>query len=138
MLIGTPPGDGGSGNEDCQSIRSRFRARRTGKPVSVSLLGNVVDVLEALLERDITPDIVTDQTSAHDPMSYVPNDLSDDAAAEMMQAGRDLLARKIEADQAMEDMEKVFNEMATDSAGVEEMISAELSALKGCVPVAMA
>jgi urocanate hydratase len=46
---------------------------REGKPVSVGLLGNVADVCVALVSRGITPDVVTDQTSAHDPLhGYLP------------------------------------------------------------------
>src|SRR5208283_813598 len=41
-------------------------AKKTGKPISVALLGNIVEVLPALLERGIRPDALTDQTSAHD------------------------------------------------------------------------
>jgi urocanate hydratase len=49
------------------------RARTAGRPVSVGLLGNVVEVLRDLLARGITPDVVTDQTSAHDPVNgYLP------------------------------------------------------------------
>jgi len=48
-------------------------ARKQGKPLSVGLLGNIVDVLHALLERGIKPDALTDQTSAHDPVNgYLP------------------------------------------------------------------
>ena len=48
-------------------------AKKTSKPISVALLGNIVDVLHALLERGIRPDAVTDQTSAHDPVNgYLP------------------------------------------------------------------
>jgi urocanate hydratase len=44
-----------------------------GKPISVGLLGNIVDVLHTLLERGIKPDALTDQTSAHDPVNgYLP------------------------------------------------------------------
>jgi urocanate hydratase len=44
-----------------------------GKPISVALLGNIVDVLPMLLERGIKPDALTDQTSAHDPVNgYLP------------------------------------------------------------------
>ena len=50
-------------------------ARAAGKPVSVGLLGNVVQVLEEMLDRDVTADVVTDQTSAHDPVrGYLPLD----------------------------------------------------------------
>jgi urocanate hydratase len=48
-------------------------AKKNGKPISVALLGNIVDVLHALLERGIKPDALTDQTSAHDPVNgYLP------------------------------------------------------------------
>lgn len=43
------------------------------KPLSVGLLGNIADVLPELLKRGIRPDILTDQTSAHDPVNgYLP------------------------------------------------------------------
>jgi urocanate hydratase len=48
-------------------------AGRKAKPISVGLLGNVVDVLAAMLERGIRPAALTDQTSAHDPVNgYLP------------------------------------------------------------------
>jgi urocanate hydratase len=48
-------------------------AKASGKAISVALRANVVDVLEQLLERGITPDALTDQTSAHDPVNgYLP------------------------------------------------------------------
>jgi urocanate hydratase len=48
-------------------------AKQHGKPLSVALLGNIVDVLDTLLERGIKPDALTDQTSAHDPVNgYLP------------------------------------------------------------------
>ena len=48
-------------------------SKRTGRPVSVGLLGNIVDVLQELLARGVRPDAVTDQTSAHDPVNgYLP------------------------------------------------------------------
>jgi len=44
-----------------------------GKPISVGLLGNAAEVLPELLRRDVRPDAVTDQTSAHDPANgYLP------------------------------------------------------------------
>jgi urocanate hydratase len=47
------------------------------RALSVGLVGNCADVLPELVRRGITPDIVTDQTSAHDPLNgYVPNGLS--------------------------------------------------------------
>jgi urocanate hydratase len=48
-------------------------AKQQGKPLSVALLGNIVDVLGTMLERGIKPDALTDQTSAHDPVNgYLP------------------------------------------------------------------
>ena len=49
------------------------RATAARKPISVALLANVNDVLDALLARGIKPDALTDQTSAHDPVNgYLP------------------------------------------------------------------
>ncbi|RTZ14428.1 urocanate hydratase [Vibrio aquaticus] len=55
-------------------------------PVSVGLLGNAADVFPELVERNITPDVVTDQTSAHDPLNgYLPIGWSMEHAADMRQ-----------------------------------------------------
>ena len=49
------------------------RAHAEGRPVSVGLLGNAADVVPDIVRRGIRPDIVTDQTSAHDPINgYLP------------------------------------------------------------------
>jgi len=48
-------------------------ARDSGEAISVALLGNAAEVLPALIERGVRPDMVTDQTSAHDPLNgYLP------------------------------------------------------------------
>ncbi len=48
-------------------------ANQAGKPVSVGLLANAADVFAELVKRGVTPDVVTDQTSAHDPLNgYLP------------------------------------------------------------------
>jgi len=53
------------------------RSRKSGKPVSVGLLGNACEVLPELLRRGVRPDAVTDQTSAHDPVNgYLPYEWS--------------------------------------------------------------
>jgi urocanate hydratase len=50
-----------------------MEARERGKALSVGLVGNIGDVLEELLKDDLIPDVLTDQTSAHDPLNgYVP------------------------------------------------------------------
>jgi urocanate hydratase len=51
-------------------------ATGAGEALSVGLVGNCAEVLPELVERGVTPDLVTDQTSAHDPLSYVPAGLS--------------------------------------------------------------
>jgi urocanate hydratase len=58
-------------------------AAMSGDAISVGLVGNCAEILPELVERGVTPDLVTDQTSAHDPLNgYVPAGLSlEDAAA---------------------------------------------------------
>jgi urocanate hydratase len=51
-------------------------ARADRHPLSIGLLGNAADVLPRLVELDAPVDIVTDQTPAHDPLSYIPAGLS--------------------------------------------------------------
>ncbi|MGF1690059.1 urocanate hydratase [Photobacterium kagoshimensis] len=61
-------------------------SKQTGKPVSVGLLGNAADVYSELVERNITPDATTDQTSAHDPLNgYLPQGWSLEYAVQMRQ-----------------------------------------------------
>lgn len=55
-------------------------AKRDRKPLSVGLLGNTGEVFPELFNRGIKPDLVTDQTSAHDIMSYVPMGMTVDQA----------------------------------------------------------
>jgi urocanate hydratase len=47
-------------------------AKRDDKPLSIGVVGNAAEVFPELLRRGVPIDIVTDQTSAHDPLSYVP------------------------------------------------------------------
>jgi urocanate hydratase len=50
------------------------RARREGRALSIGLLGNAADILPEMARRGLVPDLLTDQTSAHDPLNgYVPN-----------------------------------------------------------------
>ncbi|MGQ3355270.1 MAG: urocanate hydratase [Phreatobacter sp.] len=49
------------------------RSHKAGKPISVGLLGNAAEVFPEMVARGIRPDVVTDQTSAHDPLNgYLP------------------------------------------------------------------
>jgi urocanate hydratase len=65
------------------ALRRLEAARRARRPLSVGLVGNAADVYRELARRKIAPDLVTDQTSAHDPLhGYVPSDMPlADAAA---------------------------------------------------------
>ncbi|GAA3668495.1 urocanate hydratase [Microbacterium marinilacus] len=54
------------------AVERVLAARAAGEALSVGLVGNSAEVLPLLLERDVTVDIVTDQTSAHDPLAYLP------------------------------------------------------------------
>lgn len=51
-------------------------ALRREEPLSVGLIGNAADIFPRLVEYGVTPDVVTDQTPAHDPLSYVPHDMT--------------------------------------------------------------
>ncbi len=57
-----------------EAVRLALAAKDKGEAVSIGLVGDIGDVLEQLIQDGITPDILTDQTSAHDPMNgYVPH-----------------------------------------------------------------
>lgn len=59
-------------------------AKSSNEPVSVGLLGNAAEILPEILKRNITPDIVTDQTSAHDTLhGYVPHGITYEEAVDL-------------------------------------------------------
>ncbi|MFZ2490886.1 MAG: urocanate hydratase, partial [Thermoanaerobaculia bacterium] len=61
-----------------------LEARDRGEAVSIGVVANAVELLEALIARGIVPDVLTDQTSAHDELTgYVPTAMSYDAALEL-------------------------------------------------------
>ena len=76
------------------------RARTERRALSVGLLGNAADVLPRLLEMGFGADIVTDQTSAHDPLSYVPADMTTEAMDELRRRDPDELIRRSRASMA--------------------------------------
>jgi urocanate hydratase len=64
-----------------EALKLADDAIRKARPLSIALLGNAADVLPELVRRGITPDILTDQTSAHDELNgYVPNGMSHEDA----------------------------------------------------------
>jgi len=80
-------------------------AKAERRPLSVGLVGNAAEVLPELLRREVPVDVVTDQTSAHDPLSYLPagvalEDWHEYAAAkpeEFTTRARESMARHVEA-----------------------------------------
>jgi urocanate hydratase len=65
-----------------EALRWVLEAKASGSALSVGLVGNCAEVLPELVRRGVTPDVVTDQTSAHDALNgYVPAGLSLEAAA---------------------------------------------------------
>lgn len=66
-----------------EALQMLTAAQALGEVVTIGLLGNCSDVFPQIVERQITPDIVTDQTSAHDPLNgYLPNGWSMQYAAQ--------------------------------------------------------
>jgi urocanate hydratase len=58
--------------------------RKSGRAISIGLLGNAADVYPELVRRNIIPDVVTDQTAAHDELNgYVPGGMSYDEALKL-------------------------------------------------------
>jgi urocanate hydratase len=73
-------------------------ARRAKQALSVGLLGNAADVVPALVERGVVPDVVTDQTSAHDPRNgYLPRGWTMARAAEVRQSDPARIEREARA-----------------------------------------
>ncbi|HEY6937045.1 MAG TPA: urocanate hydratase, partial [Terriglobales bacterium] len=67
-----------------EALRILKNAVRKKENVSVGLVGNCADVIPELAERGVVPDILTDQTSAHDPLNgYIPQGLTLEQAAEL-------------------------------------------------------
>ena len=66
-----------------EALKMIEEAKKDGKPLSVGLLGNTGEILPELIKRGVRPDIVTDQTSAHDIMSYIPMGMTINEAREL-------------------------------------------------------
>jgi urocanate hydratase len=63
------------------ALKLASRAKEKGEPLSIALLGNAADVLPEFVRRGIVPDVLTDQTSAHDELNgYVPHGIPYEAA----------------------------------------------------------
>lgn len=89
-----------------QALEMINEATSKGEAVSVGLLGNAADVYSELVARNVTPDAVTDQTSAHDPLNgYLPQGWSMEHAAKqrkideagVVQAAKESMAVQVKA-----------------------------------------
>lgn len=70
-------------------------AKEKGEPLSIGLVGNAAEVHHELLKRGVKVDIVTDQTSAHDPLNgYIPEGMSLDEAAALRKSNPDEYVRR--------------------------------------------
>ena len=60
-----------------EAIKLANEAKSEEKPLSIGLLGNAADILKKMVEKNIIPDVLTDQTSAHDELvGYIPNGMT--------------------------------------------------------------
>src|SRR6267378_2046647 len=127
-----------------EALRMVDEARAGDQAISVGLVGNCADVLPEFVRRGIVPDILTDQTSAHDPLQgYVPNGMTLDEAVALRCADPDEYVRQsmramgehITAMLALKRMGAVAfdygNNLRTQAkrAGVEDAFE-----IPGCVP----
>ncbi|WP_340084441.1 urocanate hydratase [Siminovitchia sp. FSL H7-0308] len=67
-----------------ETIRLAIEAKQEGRALSIGLLGNASELLPEMIERGFIPDVLTDQTSAHDPLNgYIPSGMSLEEAAKL-------------------------------------------------------
>jgi urocanate hydratase len=71
------------------AVAQALAAKRSGEAKSIGVVGNAAEVFPELLRRGVEIDIVTDQTSAHDPLSYVPAGVDHTEAAELARVDAD-------------------------------------------------
>ena len=76
------------------ALRRCRAAKAERRGLSVGLVGNAAEILPRLLADGFEADIVTDQTSAHDPLSYIPADMSMDAAAQLRREAPEVFIRR--------------------------------------------
>ncbi|GAA0591844.1 urocanate hydratase [Virgibacillus siamensis] len=94
-----------------EAIRMAQEARDSGKALSIGLLGNAAEILPEMIAAGFIPDVLTDQTSAHDPKNgYVPVNMSTEEAADLRKKdpenytklSRKSIAKHVEAMLAMQ------------------------------------
>jgi urocanate hydratase len=127
-----------------EALRLADDARSKRQPKSIAIIGNAADVYPELYRRGVRPDLVTDQTSAHDPLNgYIPQGLSLQEAAELRQANPEAYVQRARASmgvqvQAMLDFQRagchVFDYGNNLRAGAELAGVRDAFAFPGFVP----
>ena len=82
------------------AIERAVAAKNARKAISIGLVGNAATVFDELLKRDVPIDIVTDQTSAHDPLYYIPEGVDIDDARDYAQRNPKEFTERAEASMA--------------------------------------
>ena len=78
-----------------EALKLALDAKENGKPLSIGLLGNCADIFPEFVKRGIIPEIVTDQTSAHDELTgYIPHGLSYEDALALRESNSEGYIRK--------------------------------------------
>ena len=101
-----------------EAVRLAKEAAAEGRPLGIALMGNAVDVLKKALDTGFMPDIITDMTPAHDPLSYVPAGVTVDEARAMRKADRDGYMKLAGA--SMIEQLKIMNQFADKGVQVFE------------------
>ena len=83
-----------------EALRMAVDARDRREPLSIGVLGNAADIVPRLAAAGAPIDIVTDQTSAHDPLSYIPQGLSLEEAADLRTSDPAEYTRRAQASMA--------------------------------------
>ncbi|QWH90042.1 urocanate hydratase [Bacillus toyonensis] len=96
--------------EEALAVANEYKEKK--EPISIGLLGNAAEILPELVKRNITPDLVTDQTSAHDPLNgYIPVGYTLEKAAKLreedperyVQLSKESMTKHVEAMLAMQE-----------------------------------
>jgi len=79
-----------------EALRLKDIALSDGKPLSIGLLGNAATIYTQILERGIVPDVITDQTAAHDlNVGYIPEGYDVDSATEFRERDKDAYLKAV-------------------------------------------
>ena len=70
-----------------EAVNRALKAKENGEAISIAVKANAADFFKYIYDKDITPDLVTDQTSAHDPINgYVPHELDEKSIEELRES----------------------------------------------------